>query len=124
MKLEIGKKYLTRDGREIVMKGLRRNNNDVCECVDQNGEQILLWLVSGTLFLGGHRESGVDVVSEVIKDGPVREVTRKEIVPGDYGKVRVVSASCIDVFVMCNVEEIRATIETLTGIADALESGN
>lgn len=56
--------------------------------------------------------------------GPVREVTRKEIVPGVYGKVRVHDPGSkyvrINVDAAMDADELTATIDTLTQIRDAM----
>ena len=58
--------------------------------------------------------------------GPVRTVTRKEIVPGNYGAVALHRADDgIDISVGLHSDDlsgIRAAIATLTEIADALEA--
>lgn len=60
-------------------------------------------------------------------DGPVRTVTRKEIVPGVYGEVEVVlgnSAENIGIrieAVYFTHEDMTAIIETLTQIRDAMQ---
>ena len=63
------------------------------------------------------------------KKGPVRTVTRKEIVPGVYGKVTVHCAhGCgVDLSFPSNdlvwdASELRSAAETLIQIADALEA--
>lgn len=54
--------------------------------------------------------------------GPVRTVTRKEIVPGVYGKVQVFGSLNVSTELMQGADELRAAIATLTQIADALEA--
>lgn len=53
--------------------------------------------------------------------GPVRTVTRKEIMPGDYGDVCVSRTGSITCVTTRDPVRIRAAIATLTEIADALE---
>jgi hypothetical protein len=54
--------------------------------------------------------------------GPVRTVTRKEIVPGKYGIVKVASTKCIGIpFYIHTTAELRAAAATLLEIAEALE---
>lgn len=65
--------------------------------------------------------------------GPVRTVTRKEIVPGSYGGVEVTHVDyateahganvCIRIDNGFGTDSLRDTIATLTEIADALEDG-
>ena len=67
----------------------------------------------------------LDAEAELAPTGPVRTVTRKEIVPGVYGNVIVWNDGSGDVSVinMRTATELRAVIATLTEIADALEGG-
>lgn len=54
--------------------------------------------------------------------GPVRTVTRKEIVPGKYGNVRVYENGDVDLTrTIGGVDELRAVIATMTQIAGVLE---
>ena len=61
--------------------------------------------------------------------GPVRTVTRKEIVPGVYGDVELAGddtysgAFGIRINTLMDASRLRAAIATLTEIADALEDG-
>ena len=57
-------------------------------------------------------------------DGPVRTVTRKEIVPGVYGAVGVQDGCLVNVAYMRTADELRAAAATLIEIADALEENN
>ena len=67
------------------------------------------------------------IVSRAKPAGPVRTVTRKEIVPGTYGKVKVDlyddGSPLLRLDFPKSIAEIRAAIATLTEIADALEGG-
>jgi hypothetical protein len=68
-------------------------------------------------------------------EGPVRTVTRKEIVPGRYGRVYVarpeddfvmvgiVITSEVPAHVSLNASELRAAADTFIELADALEEG-
>lgn len=70
---------------------------------------------------------GWRLVSRAKPTGPVRTVTRKEIVPGTYGKVKVDlyddGSPLLRLDFPKSIAEIRAAIATLTEIADALEGG-
>lgn len=59
---------------------------------------------------------------EYVNENPVRIVTRKEIVPGTYGRVRITSGGYVHVNSMKDASDIRAAIATLTEIAEAMES--
>lgn len=56
----------------------------------------------------------------LVNDGPVREVTPKQIVPGTYGKVRVTAGGHVHCTSMKTAEDIRATIATLEQIVEAM----
>ena len=65
------------------------------------------------------------IVSRAKPAGPVRTVTRKEIVPGVYGQLRVYPDGEVRIVASTlEVRNIRAAIATLTEIADALEGGS
>jgi len=64
----------------------------------------------------------IGISAEYVNEGPVRTVTRKEIVPGSYGKVRVTAGMYVHVNSMSTATDIRAAIATLTEIAEALET--
>lgn len=61
------------------------------------------------------------VIRDEPKAGPVRTVTKREIVPGQYGAVVVDDYGWITVGNMKIPEHITAAIETLTQIRDALK---
>ena len=82
----------------------------------------------------------LDAEAELAPTGPVRTVTRKEIVPGVYGKVSIhqlrgdngqvylALLSCPadkvnTAHVQMTATELRAAVATLSEIADALEGG-
>jgi hypothetical protein len=84
MKLEAGKYYRTRDGRKTLLSANDSRDEAYpwfCDVNDWHGLDPM-----GRSCIG---DSSVDLVSEWI-DGPVRTVTRKEIVGGMYGVVEVV----------------------------------
>lgn len=122
-RLEVGKFYKTRDGRKVgpvFMDG----DNDPFVWFDQNGG---CWAIDGedgnAVGNIGSKTSG-DIIAEWTEEpaGPVRTVTRKEIVPGTYGRVRITNGGYVHVNSMKDAAELRAAIATLTEIADAMEN--
>ena len=51
---------------------------------------------------------------------PVRTVTRKEVVPGEYGRVQVFDGGAVSV-TYCPYSDLTAAIATLTEIRDAMQ---
>jgi hypothetical protein len=113
MNIEEGKFYRTRDGRKVGP--MQWSGQDEWPWFDVPGSGIC-WMDDGS---PAKFTNSPQLVSEW-QDGPVRTVTRKEIVPGSYGCVVVcndgsVSAACD------TAAELRAAAATLIEIADALE---
>ena len=114
MKLEVGKYYRTRDGRKVgPMKRSNGSSN---------------W----PFFAGGftYAEDGSSHVTKRVvpedliaewQEGPVRTVTRKEIVPGCYGIVCVSVSGAGILGYSRDPAVLRAAAATLIEIADALE---
>lgn len=125
MKIEEGKFYRTRDGQKVGP--VRRKDRDsgtpwiADQCFD---DWVSEWRETGSLLSSGQPHP-LDLVAEWT-EGPVRTVTRKEIVPGDYGIVKVTTNPhvwvSIGVFREQTPAELRAAAATLTEIADALET--
>ena len=125
--LEVGKSYRRRDGSKDTIV-----ENDGHQSHPFNSKRGLSYTKGGRYF--GNTESGYDLVAEWTDEpaptGPVRTVTRKEIVPGVYGLVTVENrvGGCRlalprdNFFCADNVDELRAAIATLTEIADAMEA--
>lgn len=121
MKIEVGKYYKTRDGRKVVIDHRGIDGGEFCyRSLDG------AWYRDDGRYLPNYEHPN-DLVAEWI-DGPVRTVTRKEIVPGVYGKVEVLCAygRGVDLAFPTNdtvwdAPEIRAAITTLSEIADAME---
>lgn len=73
---------------------------------------------------GFWREDDLEVVSS---SSPVRTVTRKEIVPGTYGRVRVMDEGAANMVTLwfeghCfSSSDLRSAAATFTQLADALE---
>lgn len=120
MNLEVGKYYRTRYGRKVGPMVKHING------FTWNGG---LWNRDGTPYYPDMEAKDsptiiaewIDAPSDQEPASPVRTVTRKEIVPGTYGKVRVTGGMYIHVNSMSTATELRAAITTLTQIAEALE---
>lgn len=56
--------------------------------------------------------------------GPVRTVTRREIVPGRYGIVTITDFGDINIVSSRKPEELREAARIFTEIADVLDDGN
>lgn len=129
VKLEVGKFYKTRDGdkvgpmekwaQTVAHKWQQRGGTNT---YDGGGD---IWADDGSSIY-----RCPDLIAEWTEDeattGPVRTVTRKEIVDGKYGNVEVYYDIAHGLTVTCRGclkthAEIRATIATLTEIAEALE---
>ena len=121
LKLEVGKYYKTRDGRKVgPMKNSYHTAGYYCWHTISGNCNSNLWNEDGCS--GSACEA--DLISEwpAAPTGPVRTVTRKEIVPGVYGDVVVGDDHGIFIpDTMHTAAELRAAITTLTEIADALE---
>lgn len=88
-----------------------------------NGDQITYWNSAG--LIGMSHESNWELVKPASPPSPVRTVTRKEIVFGDYGPV-VINSSGVEKCVWVHIEddlnasELSDVINTLTQVRDAL----
>ena len=124
LKLEVGKSYRGVDGNKYgPMECVRSTEHPWNEA---GSVSYYVWRCDDT----GKWKRDPTLIAEWPADdaptGPVRTVTRKEIVPGVYGAVRV-DQTCYGkvakLSLQCaNIAELRAAIATLTEIADALES--
>lgn len=92
----------------------------VCDYNDTNTERLYI-RTNGETQDGTGDYTTPDLIAEWQSDGPVRTVTRKEIVPGEYGKVTVFDDGFVSVYSVSNPVDIRAAAATLVEIADALE---
>lgn len=123
MQLEAGLLYRTRDGRKVgPMEGFGGSG-----CFRDTVGTGKYWGADGT----GHHVP--DIVA-IWNDGPVRDVTRREIVAGVYGRIGVrdvgggavmlslVSTTGVmsDFGAEMRKAELTAAIATLTAIRDAL----
>lgn len=117
LKIEVGKFYMTRDGRRV---GPMTGNN--FKWVDGKGAgDDPSWENDGTSM--GDWAKLISEWSEATTS-PIRTIHRKEIVPGVYGPLTVYASDCrvgIKWHGFTTADEIRQAIQTLTEIADALE---
>lgn len=122
MKLEVGKFYKTRNGE--VAGPLTTKNKGITFGTD--GFSWSEWYSNGRCLLEGEHER--DLISEW-EEGPVRTVSRKEIVPGMYGKVcvqeKVRGGGLFGVAMVSTKDpnELREAAHILNQIAEALEDG-
>lgn len=125
LKLEAGKYYKTRDGRKVgpMVVWLDSDIEGAHKWHEgpEGGNRFVeggdIWATDGTSKYGCPT-----LIAECTEEetGPVRMVTRKEIVEGRFGDV-IVNEGSISVAWMTEAHSIRAAIATLTQIADALE---
>ena len=120
LKLAVGKFYRTRDGRKVGPITSVNETDGVAYFPSRHDGEITCW-PSGHIRLQKRPCDG-DLIAEWTDapTGPVRTVTRKEIVEGRYGDV-IVNESDVSVAWMNTADKVRAAIATLTEIADALE---
>lgn len=132
MKIEAGKYYKTRDGRKVGPTEVSEYNTSYPKAkfwVEDYG------LIQENGKFGNDEDTPeLDLISEWQDKAPspIRTVTRREIVPGVYGKVFIndydelantVSLNVKDDFgcVSFNAEELRETAHILNQIAEVLE---
>ena len=130
MKIEAGKYYKTRDGRKVGPTIENDFPNSYYPFKTSGGLYVM---ADGTANNGWNFDSKSDLVAEW-SEGPVRTVTRKEIVPGTYGRVAVGQpyGSTVPVSVGSSIlapwaqgltpAELRAAAATFVELADALEA--
>lgn len=124
LKLEVGKSY----------RGVDGNKYGPMECVgssehpwnEAGSVSCHVWRCDGTSNWQGDPTLIAEWPADEEPTGPVRTVTRKEIVSGQYGIVKVdadrpTGNPRIIVSAVPTASELRAAIATLTEIADALE---
>ena len=130
MKLEVGNFYKTRDGRKVGPMAIEESQDSTSFHWNVQGAGVGRWDESGddgyaSIFTAADNDLIAEWTTE--PTGPVRTVTRKEIVSGQYGIVNVdadrpTGNPRIVVSAVPTITEIRAAIATLTEIADALEA--
>lgn len=125
VKLEVGKYYKRRDGRKVgpMVRNIDGTYKETHPFACPHG---YTYKANGG-YLVGDLEGTLDIIAEWTDKpaSPVRTVTSKEIVPGQYGFVKVHDPGTkyvrinLDAAMECH--DIRAAIATLTKIADAME---
>lgn len=131
MKIEVGKCYVTRDGRkvgpvtEIEPPDWQGREVAVIPSADRSARQR--WWSDGRANLS--YDSTEDLVAGWL-DAPVREVTRLDLNAGRYGVLQIgeyINGSVPLSFVTkthYDAADVRAATETLTAILPVLEQGN
>ena len=125
VKLEVGKYYKRRDGCKVGPM-VRNIDGEYRETHPFTCPSGYTYKIDGG-YLVGNSEYAFDIIAEWTDEpvSPARTVTRKDIVPGQYGKVSIESY-CVDAVEVSidgflTTSELRAAIATLTEIADAME---
>ncbi len=137
MKIEEGKIYKTRDGRKIGPMQDNWCDSDVWPFVEIADFPGMYWRRNGECCQGNVRNMrpDLDIVSEWTSEGPIR--TRREIVPGVYGRVCVVTGVDGDgetsinladrggsphgLTMVLNAEELREAAHLFNQLAEVLE---
>lgn len=129
MKMEVGKYYRTRDGEKVGP--MKKQNDATYPFCGQMGDVRNPSFTEDGYFWQNKTEYIDDLIAEWTDEpaspqpaGPVRTITRKEIVPGTYGDVFVDDDGTVKVGWMSDAASIRAAIATLTEIADAMEGNS
>jgi hypothetical protein len=131
MKIEAGKFYKTRDGRKVgpMSKPYNIPEGEVVGCEDFKGRD--LWWSDGRCSRSS--EKALDLISEwptADEHGPIREVRRREIVPGQWGNINVNCVVDGNVFinvrddfghVAFNAEQLREAAHLFVQLAEVLE---
>lgn len=119
MKIEDGKYYKTRDGRKVGPLQATPYYPDYPWTVDDGA---LMYNSEGRRIT---EYAGDDLIAEWT-DGPVRTVTRREVVPGPYGRVWVGEVRGKEIGValngMVSQDELKAAAAVLLELAGALDS--
>ena len=127
----------TRDGRKVgpmVLDLTTRYYPDYpwrCAPNDAPDIGVPFWTARGE-YHRDERDHPLDLVAEWVDDGPVRTVTRQEIVPGTYGRLRVggvfggvvaVGIGARNQYLMLDADELDAAARVLAQLAEALRNG-
>lgn len=121
MRIEQGKYYRTRNGRKVGPMARHEYGwtaDDGFRIYDADGKRVL----------GFGTPEPTDLVAEWADEGPVRTVTRQEIIPGTYDGVKV--GERIENFVsvefhvlLADADQIERAAAVLTALAGALRDG-
>lgn len=142
MKLEVGKFYRTRDGRKSGPVEHGYCEKGVYKFKAELDGLTRYYSSHGEYYPGQQTKHGCDLIAEWADEpttpeapaspqpaGPVRTITRKEVVSGVYGAVTVRGVNDAGVgLVFCaarlSTAELRDAIATLSEIADAMEENS
>lgn len=124
IKLEDGEYYRTRDGRKIGPAESKSTDGSYFEFEGPWG-----MLHGGDGVYRGD-DAGLDIIAEW-EDGPVREVTRRAIIPGTYGRIGVGLKYDRGIWIeiigdetgslILTAEELRSAAMVLSQIAEVLD---
>jgi hypothetical protein len=136
VQIEIGKFYRCRDGHKARAAGWASLGAEIVKLETSKGDRLVFAETGLANRPPTQVPSDADVVAEWDEPtGPVRTVTRKEIVVGEYGKVKVAGKHSNGIAVGVRLivgptggniadmtaEELRAAALVFTQLADALE---
>lgn len=123
VEIEAGKFYRTRGGEKV---GPMEPSHSGIEDYPWRAPQGGSWLyhTSGRYGDGTHDEQR-DIVAEW-HEGPVRTITRKEVVLGAYGPLQITAATpssvvCSIKSIWLDAEALRTAADLLLEVADALD---
>lgn len=130
MKPEIGKSYKTKSGLRASCIGLSTNMFQIrVDGVTSFVDDGCFWLDDKGIFNGLKEKFGdLSIVSEW-NEGPIRTVTRKEIVVGEYGKIAIIDSNEQSVRLSLiysgfDSSDLRSASKLFIELADALEENN
>lgn len=115
MKIEAGKYYKTRDGRKVGPTEDRYPYFKVPSMADYYYGNGSIW---------SSHESPSDIISEWQEEtpSPIRTVTRREIVAGNYGLIQIFDNGCMYIETdTYTADQCREAAHLLNQIAEALE---
>lgn len=123
VKIEEGKFYKTRDGRKVGP--MAWENTGKSYVYPQGG----YWAVSGvgTWWQDGKyykdKSTDSDIISEWPSDarGPIREILRREIVPGVYGIVEITDVRGVGIDCIPTATELREAAHLFNQLAEFLD---
>lgn len=122
MKIEAGKYYKTRDGRKVgPMREIDRELTDY-PWTDQVEEMPMQRYNDWGEEVG--EPSSHDLISEWQDEAtsPIRTVTRREIVPGNYGLIQIFDNGCMYIETdSYTAEQCREAAHLLNQIAEVLQ---
>ena len=135
LKIEPGKFDRTRDGRKFGPLVWAQGKGHPWPLKTEDGKYYFSeyghGYVSSSLGVEGHVDSSLNLISEWQDEeptGPVRTVTAKKIISGEYWGVEVREAGILTVGVginygLHNAKDLRNAAKVLNELAEALEEG-